>query len=399
MFKRIVMLLVILLASGSMIVYAQTDQLPPMAAVTDRQLTLYNVSGGVRQVMRAEGRLFDNLVWSPDGQHLVFTASSRLMLTDRGGAAPSSLAEDVYTLPATFASDSSRVIYAGSPGAQVESNTGLPTYALDVYSQPVSPGAAREVIGQIHFGTGCGGGSPFPMDTVYNIEAGFGGSDMTFVNTDSGLLHSHNCAGRGLSLLNLDTGESTDLGGGLQGASVSPDRTQVAALEGGTIVAIDLASRARRTHSAQSTPDQIGWGADNNTLYYSVRALLGQSLPISEQEAQAVASFTGRADPIPQYTVSIRRVDLNSGQETEIYSGPGWAVGQMFASNGSLYFSLVPNGEVWVETVASGTLDLSTPDGAIKELATVAVTMLRVPVNGGAALEIAQDIGQAALLP
>jgi hypothetical protein len=199
-----------------------------------------------------------------------------------------------------------------------------------------------------------------------------------------------------LSLLNLETGESADLGGGLHGAVVSPDRAQVVALEGNNIIAIDLASGQRRTHGAQVAPDQVAWGADNDTVYYSVRTLLDTPLPISDEEAQVMANWTGAPDfSIPQYSVSVRSLNLASGAEQVIYDGPGWAVGRMFTSGGALYFSVVPNGEGWVEAVASGTLDLSSPEGIFRERASVSVTMMRVPLGGGEAVEIAQDIRQA----
>jgi hypothetical protein len=394
-------LLLALLTLSSGIIYAQTDQLPPLAAVTDRQLTLYNINGGAQQIMRAEVLPFDNLVWSPDGQWLAFTAfdaayQPMLMLTDRNGSAPVTLTSDAYILPQTFSADSARIWYAGKPGEQVDSSSGLPTFRLDVIAQELRPDAPREVIGQIAFGTGCGGGSPYPMDTVYNIEAGYGGSNLIFANTSGGLLYSHNCAGRGLSLLNVNTGEITDLGDALHSVALSPDRTQVAALDGGNIVAIDLASGQRRAHGAQVSPDQVAWGADNNTVYYSVRTLLDTTLPLSEEEAQAFANWTGIADfSIPQYSVSVRSLNLNSGADQLIYEGPGWAVGRMFTSRSALYFSVVPNGEGWVEAVASGTLDLSSTEGIFQERASVTVTMLRVALAGGEAVEIAQDIRQA----
>lgn len=367
---------------------AQSDATPPVAAVTGNQLTLYNINGGAQQV--ASGWI-TNLAWSWDGQALVFTLNngSMLMLTTRDGGTPVTLAHNVALLPATFTHDG-QVVYAveGTQDEMTTSPNGAPQALVRVFSQdPHTPDADPTLLGEFHFGVGCGGGSPYPMDAVYSSEAGFGGKGLTFVYTRFGLLYSTTCAGIGLGLMNTQTGESVTLSTDASRASLSPNGARVVAVRSGVLTLIDLDTGGQRVLPTQLTPDQIAWG-DDSTVYYSVRHLLDSPLPLSTAEAQALDARYGlAADGVPQYAVSIHQVSL-SGGETQLYRGPGWAVGRMFTSRGALYFSLIPNGEAWVEAAA---LDLP-------EHQAVAVTLFRLSPDG-TTQEAGRDIGLAAPLP
>jgi len=403
--KAVRLLLVMMLTLiGGGLVSAQGDP-PPLAAVTNEQLTFYGFGGGPRVVAQEGGTPFTNLVWSPDGQHLAFLTYGdgggwRLMLTDRGGAPPVMLSSSASYMPPTFSADGSRVIYAiESPDAITQGGDGIPRMPMRVVSQELRPDAPTEPLGTFDFGVGCGGGSPFPMDAIYNMEAGFGGRALTLVRTEFGILHSLDCAGGGLGLLDLDTGESATLAADVSRVRLSPDGRQAAAVRGGSLVIFNLANRDSRSIGVSVAPDQIAWG-DNSTIFYSVRTLVGAPLPLSSEEAQALAANLGlSADNIPQYNVAIYRVDLGGGQDSSVYNGPGWAVGRMFASQGSLYFSVIPNGEGWVEAIASGSIDFSDPRSYIQEQRAVSVTLLRIPLGGGSAVEVASGMGRVALHP
>jgi hypothetical protein len=105
------------------------------------------------------------------------------------------------------------------------------------------------------------------------------------------------------------------------------------------------------------------------------------------------STFGVAANTLPQYSVELHQTGLGGG-DSVVFSGPGWAIGRIFASGGSIYFSLVPNGEAWVEALASGEIDFTTNEGFIHERQTVAATLLRLE-GGGYAVELAPDIGQA----
>jgi hypothetical protein len=398
MLKRLPVLLtgILLLISATMFAHAQGGALPNIAAVTNGQLYLYG-PGRAQAITGGGYQRFSNIVWSPNGQSLAFTIAGNgytLMLSDRNGSAPVQLAQGVSYMPVTFNADGSRVIYTVEGSLdEITSGDSGPLQPMRVYSQELNAGSQPEQIAQFGFGVGCGGGSPFPMDGVYNAEAGFGGRALTFAYTDFGILHSSSCAGTGLALLNLNTGESAVIDPGLSNAVLSPDRTRVAAIRQGSLVVINLADLSQQNIGVAAGPDQLAWG-DNNTLYYSVRNLLPEPLPLSEAEAQVYSSTFGvAANTLPQYSVELHQTGLGGG-DSVVFSGPGWAIGRIFASGGSIYFSLVPNGEAWVEALASGEIDFTTNEGFIHERQTVAATLLRLE-GGGYAVELAPDIGQA----
>jgi hypothetical protein len=396
---KIPWLLVVLLAAIAFSAQAQAN-LPPLAAVTSGQLTLYGFGAGPQPVTRGLDR-FTTLEWSPDGQHLAFVmadpgSARSLMFTDRGGSPPSLLAQNVTYLPVTFTPDSRAVIYTeeGAYDAPTGSPPGTPAIPLRVLARELAPGSEPQVLGQITFGVGCGGGSPYPMDGVYNAEAGFGGNSLAFTRTDHGILYSTSCTGHGLALFDPGSGESLSLGDNLSSAVLSPDGSRFAAVRDRGIALVSLAERTQTNFQPQFVPDQLAWG-DGQTLYYSARALLPDPLPLSQEEAQVFTGLFGAAaDTMPQYSVSIHRLDVNSGAEAQVYSGPGWAVGRMFFSQGALYFSLVPNGETWIEALTTGQIDYGTYEGILREWQTVAATLYRLQADGQA-VEAGHDIGQA----
>ena len=390
-----VILLFLLLLPSLYDIHAQDGTLPASAAVHDRTLRLYNLGGGA-QIMTEGALPFDDLTWSTNGEHLAFVyytedLSARLMLSDRNGTAPVELAQDVASLPPTFTTSGDEIIYTSGDNGTVR-----------VLAQALNPDATPREIATIGFSTDCGGsGSPYIMDAVYTIETGFNGGALLFQNTSVGVVHSVNCAGEGVALLDLESGESRILAGGLSRAHISTDGTQILGIENGrTIVAVDLSSGARRSFNPTQAPSQVAWGLDGSTVYYSVRTLLDEPLPLSDEETQILSAWTGISDfSIPQYTVRIYRANLDGGDSTQLYSGPGWAVGRIFPTAQGVYFSLIPNGEDWVEALTTGQIDPNAPAGFAQERATAAPAILLVPAGGGEAVEIATDISQLAPLP
>ena len=390
---RIAGVLLIILAALPLALNAQGGDLPPIAAVTNGQLFIYGPGGQAQNVSGGGFQRFSSLTWSPNGQALAYAVANggyTVHTANRGGGGGVQLATGASFMPLTFSADGSSVIYAVN-GDIVQGDAG-PLQTMTVLSQTASGGSQPESIGQFSFGVGCGGGSPFPMDGVYNTEAGFGGRGLTFARTDFGLLHSVSCAGTGLALLDLETSEDRLIDASLTNATLSPDGTRVAAIRQGGIVVINLADLSQQGLPNAALPDQLAW-TDNNTIYYSVRHLLGEPLPLSEAEAQVYSNTFGVApNTIPQYSVDLRRISLGGG-DSLAYSGPGWAIGRIFASGGAVYFSVVPNGEAWVEALANGSIDFNASDGVLRERLTVAPRLFRL--NGGAATELAADIGQA----
>ena len=336
---------------------AQTGTAPLLGGIRDGSVYLFGAPGTepVQVFQGGDLTLPTHLKWTPDGQRLLFLATApeaagyTLMMADATGGQAQPIADNLLYMPVAFLPDG-RVAYL-TPGeiGPAQDQSMLPQMSVSVYAQAIEPGATPELIAEIPFGTGCGGGSPFPMDAIYNMEAGFMGNELTLQMTDQGLLHSVSCIGAGLALLNLETGETTGIGAGLARAAMAPDGTRFAALNylefpaQAELVTVDLATLAVTPIPTGQTPDQIAWGADG-AIYYSVREQLPEPLVVDPVQMQAMVD-AGRLGPdsqVPRYRVALYRLDPASGQETLLYeTDTAWAIGRIFATTDAAYFSLI----------------------------------------------------------
>jgi hypothetical protein len=363
--------------------------MPAAAYVDDSGLVIYR--GGVQHQVSASPTNLLNLRWSDSGEYLAFQRynSANALITEVLNASSGereTISETSTFLPAAF--DGGDLIY-GEIDPDAEPG---PLRAVTLYRRPVT-GGETQAIGTIEVGVGCGGGSPFPMDAVYNAEAGFGGRPLTLEATDAGILFSMNCAGIGLSLLDAASGEVRVLGDSLSRGIIGPAGDRVAAVDegNGQLVVVTLTSGERRALAASRPVDQITWDNDGSALYYSTRTLMDLPLPLSDDEAGVVARTLGLpADGIPQYVASITRITLNGSQESVVFEEPAWAVGRMQDGSDGLYASLISNGEAWVEALTNGTIDPLSPESFQQAWRSVPVTLVRV--GGGQVAEVREGI-------
>lgn len=375
---------------------AAAQATPALAAVTSDGLVIVN--GSTRLVVPGAPTAFANLRWSQDGDTLLYTryeaAGPALYALPMSSLDPARIATTWY-LPADFSLDGSAILYAApSPDAQAAD-----TLALTIYSQPLDLAATPDAIGQIAVGVGCGGGSPFPMDAVYNVEAGFGGRSLSFYATPGGVVYSLNCAGVGLGLLDTASGENRVLGGALSRAALADDGQRLLAFDEATgqIIVLSLTSGSRTALNPAQPVDQLAWLAADR-IAYSSRVLLAEPLPLSEAEAEALgAAFGLPADAIPQYHVVVSQMTLD-GTETTLADQPGWAIGRMARSNGALIFSLISNGESWVEALSTGAIDPLSPDSFSQAWQSVPVTLMQL-TPGGEPVDLATGLYLFALNP
>lgn len=372
-----------------------TVGLPELAAVSGDSLGLFNINPDGTLATRASipgvgaevGPAIDDITWSPDGQVLAYTLldpdfSASLYVTDTTGSEPVLLATDLYYLmPVTFTPDSTQVIYAK---VSTEPQT-TQDQTVNVFRQALAANATAELIGTFAFGTGCGGGSPFPGDSVYQWEAGYSGNALILELTPTGLLHSTNCTGSGTVLMNLETGESVEVGTNLARVDVSPEGMRAAGLSMGdnptigTLTVVDLGTLAVTPLGAVAQPDQLAWGPDGN-IYYSARTPSGAVVPGTDVETFINMGFEGG---LPVNTVSIHKVDLAATTDSEIYTGDAYAIGRLFVApdNQWLYFSQIPNGEAWAQAILDGTITAQSPASASFDL--FAPSLNRLSLSGG----------------
>ncbi len=395
MVKRLTFIL-LCCALSVMSLHAQSG-LPASAYINAEGLV---IEAGTRRVISGGLTEFSHLTWSADGRYLLFArGGTSLHLHDSGSGQTRTLTTEAGFLPAAFTPDGAVVYAAGQPGTITQTDGG-PAMQMTVFRVNLDGGDAS-ALGEIAVLVGCGGAYPFPMDAVYNNEAGFGGRGLIFALTEDGLLYSRSCDGIGLNMLDLETGETRTLNSRLSRAKLAPEGGRVLAVDenSGGLVVLNLADGAQQTLPTAARIDQIAWASSGAALY-STRSLLPEPLPLSAEEANAVASVLGLpAHAIPQYQVSVRRVDLNSGAESLLFSEPGWAIGRLSSQGGGVFFSVISNGETWVEALANGTINPVAPDSFMQAWRSVEVTVLRVSENNGEATMIARNAHQITLRP
>lgn len=351
---------------------APTTGAAELAGISNNMLTLYDIEdGGLRVV----AEIFDagdefyptimDIAFSPNGDFLTFTARNNegrvsLYVQPLDNNVPSGdpveWAQDLhYAMPVTFTTDGLSVIYA-KPGDTTQPS---PEEVVNVYVHPLNSEGTPSLVGTFNFGTGCGGGSPFPGDALINIEAGYGRRGSVFEMTPYGLVYSTNCTGSGTALMNLENGQSVPVGTNLSRVRVSPDQKQLVGITdeqqgfgNGVITVVDLtAGLALTPLGAVAQADQLAWGPDGDIFYTTYRET-GEIIPGSDQ-----APFTdmGYQSGVPLYDVTIHRIDLSAATDAEIYSGDAYSIGRILITpdGTDLFFTSIANGEAWAQNLAT----------------------------------------------
>jgi hypothetical protein len=356
-----------------------------------------------------------DLRWSSDGAYLLYVYNDgitrSLMLARADGREAVAVAENVGLLPPTFTRGVNSVLYTVERSFdQIDAQNRLP---VDVFQQlfdpeTLLPTGQTTQIGTIPFGVGCGGGSPFPMDAVYNEEAGFGGSALRLEDTLYGILYSTDCSGVGLGLLNPSTGETAPLADDLGRAVVNANGSRLAGIAFSTetmqsveIRVIDLLTRDVSASYAPlegelTLPDQLAWGADDS-IYYSTRQMFGDPLFLNDAQRAALQSATAQ-DNAPQFDTRIIRI-APDGAQTQLYASVSWGIPRLFPTTDRVYFTQIPDGVAWLDAITAGELDPFSLEGMLTTRDLLAPALYSVPLTGGEATEVFSRVYQAALRP
>lgn len=420
LFKRITSLIAVV-AFGlivSTFVHAQseiTEDAPLFAAVVDNQLQIYPHDGN--QITVAEGGVlgFPFIRWSPDQQYLAYVAYSpenapQLFVYSVADNTSTLLVDTIETgFPISFSTDGTRVIYAAF---NEESDFQNGIYKVDLIWIAVTDDGTDDTavsLGTIDLGVGCGGGSNIPADWVYNEETeGFGGFSLVLEESGfGGFLHSADCGGSTTRLFNPQSMEDVLVSENFGRVKLSPDRSKAVGIEFNVrmendqviresrLLLVDLETLEITELPNSAEPEQLTWSADSSVVFYSAKEQTSDLYADLEAEQRtALDTATGFSyGSIPAYTSSIYRVDIASGVETQVYSGDGYAVGRMFAAeDGTLYFSLIPNLQGWIDALVTGELDYGAD--FIADKGYVLPTVYGLNLEDGTLVEIGADLSQ-----
>lgn len=347
-------------------VQAQDSNVPAFASVEEGTLILSDALGATREVFSAYN--FQYLSWNADGTKLAFIlrdsdyiASLGVVDATSGEVTVFSTERLEYGFNLNWTLDG-RILFATYSRAN-DQGAGS-DYLVDIQAVAPETGSAPDVLGTFAFGTGCGGGSPIPADHVYSAEtSGFRGFFLTLADTPYGIVHSVNCGGVGIGLLNPVTGESTPIVENFAKVIVSPDGNHAAGLElnfenhsVARILIYDLNTQEAVEVAAGEEPDQLAWSQDGESIYYSIRMPDTNLLDgLTDQQRQSINEMFGTTmEALHGYTSSIHRADLVDQTHKMLYEGYAYAIGRIAETDDALYFSQVPNLDIWLDKLLNG---------------------------------------------
>ncbi len=383
------------------------DDLPLAVVHTNGTIELFGLPAEQdgQALLGGSWNYIDDLVWSPDGEVLVFADygwPTQLLASVPAGSPPFVLVENLRAsgMPVSFLADG-RVVYAEQT-EEVRDTGELygPVFKLNAIEP--RPDAEPEQIGTFIFAPGCGGGSMYPADWRYWDEAGFQGNDTVLAVTEYGIVHNGDCLGRGIALAGVNTGEDVILDSAIHRAAVAPDGSRVLGIRGDALGIIDLATGALTTLATIAVPDQVAWGAPGSgVIFYSVRWPSEADL-VSAEERDAVAAALGMTPDsvtLPVWSASIHRYDLETGADEEIFIGGYFAIGRMIATpdGAGLIFSVIPNMWEWAAAIYTGELDPTGEAGIQAGRALLQTMLFYLDLESGVYGVIGTDQNQPAL--
>lgn len=371
------------------------DSLPPMVAVSDGVLTLYGFHDTPQPLMDVGYLRLVSTAWSPDGMHFAFSVynetfqSVQLYLTDTDATTPILLATDLSEFPISFTSDNLEVLYLReSTEGGIETIDGFPSLRMDVYTQRLSPEIDPRLIAAFLYGYGCNDISGFPMDVMYDFEVGYTGNPLQFTWTSYGMLYSRTCQGIGINTLNPTTNQTFIVDENLARLTLLPDDSAVYGVRvpddfsaPTSLVRVDLTDGALIPLGSGTNPDQIAVGG-SGMVYFSTRDWLPEPVPLTAEQQNAMIERIGMPS-LSQFTLEVYRFDPRTSQDTLLFSDTAWGIGRMAEVNEWLYFTVIPSGINWLDTLVAGTIEFSDVSALDDELATIQPDLYRVSINGG----------------
>ncbi|MCC7208953.1 MAG: PD40 domain-containing protein, partial [Anaerolineae bacterium] len=309
-------------------------------------------------------RPYRSPVFSPRGDAVAFIDPNEggLYVTQnvaqyRPGAPPRRLALGVDpAYPPAWSADGSQIAYvAGGEGGMAEA------HIVDL------AGADRRLGEAYPYGPCPDAPVGDPADGLYAAEAGLSGNYPGALDwAPDGRLYFSGPCGMGILTIPVEGGAAEPFSTSLYRARLSPDGSSLAGIidvagaDGGitpAITLVRLADRSAVTLPTGATPDVVGWNADGKALYYSTM-VQGETVTLDESAdaERGLAIFGVWPVRAAVFDVALRRIDLTTGIDAEVFRVTGRGIGRITASpDGSgVLFTLVQSANVMLEAFANG---------------------------------------------
>jgi hypothetical protein len=377
------------------------DAMPPLAAITDGNLTLYGVQGAPITVDTTI-EFYSELTWSPDGQVLAYTGfdsngTALLKITDASGSAPRILSENLsISFPPTFTADGQRLIYVIGTNEPVGENT--PDVWVQFVVQGLMPGASPEFLARAPYGLGCGGGSSVPADFAYAAEGGGHlGYQHILETVPGGIVYSRDCVPQSTTMVNTTNGDLITLAEPVTQAVISPDHGLIAGIPFDNqrnpvseVAIVGLGVQYSERMPTAHAVERVFWNASGDALYYTWREESG-SVPATEAISTAMGM---EIDQIALHQSGVSRISLVDGSETDLYSASAYAIGRVIQTPDPnvILFSVVPSLDAWLNAINSG---VAAPDDTLPTY--FAVQLYQLSLSDGAVTLLGDNLLQATL--
>jgi hypothetical protein len=398
-FKRFLLCFLLILMIGTS-AQAQTEVNPwVILGFSDGDLYVFSVSGERRLLLEPDAsreEQFGEAKWLPDGEHIVlysiyksqengFRSSDKfqrqLRLISLNGGLPRILLTSGTLIDFDIQPD-------GLVGYVIQVIRPYNSSQFDLWT--LDPFVPDETQTRIHtFGawSACGGAPFSPASTVYWREVGWHGRSTLAIAAPRAVIYSTDfCVGESLAIFDRTSGKTIDFYFTVGMATVSPDHSfavwvhfgpstnNAHSLDNGKRVQIDLFdlnTMQFRSNYAQTPLDiwLVALGNDG-TVIYSTRGITAQ-FPKSVEQQAAYSNATARIygiDSVELSKISLRRIDAQTGRDTELYRSQGSYIGPMALSpdGQTLYFTEIPSMRQPIETYLAEVSD--DPEGAYARL-------------------------------
>lgn len=187
-----------------------------------------------------------------------------------------------------------------------------------------------------------------PEVALYEQETGLNGARafLSHLPAADEILYS-DCAGVGLT-----GSKSGIINAAITRMSISPDRSKVIGQVENQLSIVDLSTTSIDPLTTVAPFDQAVYSADGKSVYYSVLTLKDTiTLDASYDEERLKQTFGAFPVKVQINTITLHRIDLTTGIDSELFTGEGYAIGRIAPSpDGSgVLFSLIPDARLFAQ--------------------------------------------------